>query len=124
MKIVITESQYKRLFSELPPFLKRRITIEDLEWFDKNVNLFIINTPLVKKFEDFSDYVIGDLLLQFVSEIKGDEIDRHYDVDYDDYIWDDTSRNKVMDIYWELKPFLEKRYKDRLYLNWERKKSL
>jgi hypothetical protein len=124
MKIVITESQYKRLFSELPPFLKRRITIEDLEWFDKNVNLFIINTPLVKKFENFSDYVIGDLLLQFVSEIKGDEIDRHYDVDYDDYIWDDTSRNKVMDIYWELKPFLEKRYKDRLYLNWERKKSL
>jgi hypothetical protein len=124
MKIVITESQYKRLFSELPPFLKRRITIEDLEWFDKNVNLFIINTPLVKKFEDFSDYVIGDLLLQFVSEIKGDEIDRHYDVDYDDYIWDDTSRNKVMDIYWELKPFLEKRYKDRLYFNWERKKSL
>jgi hypothetical protein len=124
MKIVITESQYKRLFSELPPFLKRRITIEDLEWFDKNVNLFIINTPLVKKFENFSDYVIGDLLLQFVSEIKGDEIDRHYDVDYDDYIWDDTSRNKVMDIYWELKPFLEKRYKDRLYFNWERKKSL
>lgn len=124
MKILITESQYERLFLDLPSFLKRRVTMEDLEWFDENVSRFIIATPPVNKFEDFSDYIIGDLLHDFISEKKGDEIDTYYDEDYDEHFWDKTSRNKVMDMYWELKPFLEKRYKDRLHLNWERKKSL
>jgi hypothetical protein len=36
----------------------------------------------------------------------------------------EESRNKVMEMYWELKPILEKRYKDRLYKAWERKKSI
>jgi hypothetical protein len=98
--------------------------MEDLEWFDKNVNRFIITTPPVNEFKDFSDYIIGDLLHEFISERKGDEIDTYYDEDYDEHLWDETSRNKVMDMYWELKPFLEKRYKDRLYLNWERKKQI
>jgi hypothetical protein len=124
MKIIITESQYETLFLNLPQFLKRRITMEDLEWFDKNVNRFIITTPPVNEFKDFSDYIIGDLLHEFISERKGDEIDTYYDEDYDEHLWDETSRNKVMDMYWELKPFLEKRYKDRLYLNWERKKQI
>ncbi len=124
MKILITESQYERLFLDLPSFLKRRVTMEDLEWFDENVSRFIIATPPVNKFEDFSDCIIGNLLHDFVSEKKGDEIDTYYDEDYDEHLWDKPSRDKVMDMYWELKPFLEKRYKDRLHLNWERKKSL
>ena len=51
MKIIITESQYDRLLSELPPFLKRRVTMEDLEWMDGKLNEFMSNTPAVSKFE-------------------------------------------------------------------------
>jgi hypothetical protein len=51
--------------------------------------------------------------------IKSDEIDVDED---DEYI--EGSRDKVMGIYWQLKPFLEKRYNDRIHKAWEKKKSL
>lgn len=125
MKIIITESQYDELiFTRLPNFLKRRITMEDLEWFDKNINSIIITTPPLKNFSDFSHAAFDSLLHNFIYERKNDEIETYYDAEYDEDFLDEVSFGKIGDMYWELTPFLEQKYRDRLYLNWERKKSL
>jgi hypothetical protein len=123
MKIIITESQYERLFNDLPNSLKRRLTTDDLEYFDRELTHYILSTPPTNKFEEFSSYVIGDLLHEFIIARKGDEIETEEDPDYG-VVYNEESRNKVMDIYWDLKPILEKKYKDRLYKSWERKKSI
>jgi hypothetical protein len=123
MKIIITESQYERLFGELPVSLKRRITQDDLDYLDKKLTHYILSTPPTNKFEEFSSYVIGDLLLEFIIDRKSDEIETEEDPDYG-LVYVEKSRIKVMGMYWDLKPILEKRYKDRLYKAWERKKSL
>ena len=123
MKIIITESQYERLFNDLPNSLKRRLTTDDLEYFDRELTHYILSTPPTNKFEEFSSYVIGDLLHEFIIARKGDEIETEEDPDYG-VVYNEESRNKVMDRYWVLKPFLEKKYKDRLYQAWERKKSI
>jgi len=39
-------------------------------------------------------------------------------------VYKDESRDKIMGMYWDLKPILIKKYKDQLYKAWERKKSL
>jgi hypothetical protein len=119
MKIIISESQYERLFGELPLSLKRRITLSDLEFLDGELVYYIANTRPMDKFEDFLEHVINNLLYEFIMNIKSDEIDVDED---DEYI--EGSRDKVMDIYWQLKPFLEKRYNDRIHKAWEKKKSL
>jgi hypothetical protein len=123
MKIIITESQYERLFTDLPPFLKRRITLDDLKYFDDNITSYILSTPPTDDFKDFSSYVVGDLLHDFIVEIKGDEIETEIEPDYG-VVYNEESRNKIMGMYWDLKPILIKKYKDRLYQAWERKKSL
>jgi hypothetical protein len=123
MKIIITESQYERLFNDLPTSLKRRLTQDDFDYLDKELTHYILSTPPVNKFEEFSSYVIGDLLHEFIIARKDDEIDTEEDPEYG-VVYVEKSRNKVMDMYWELKPILEKRYKDRLYRAWERKKSI
>ena len=39
MKRVLKESEHlKGLFGSLPPFLRRRLTMEDLDWLDKGIN--------------------------------------------------------------------------------------
>jgi hypothetical protein len=123
MKIIITESQYERLFNDLPNSLKRRLTQDDLDYIDRELMHFILTTPPTSYFEDFSSVVIGDVLHDFILACKGDEIEIEDDLDYG-VVYVEKSRNKVMDMYWELKPILEKRYKDRLYKAWERKKTI
>jgi hypothetical protein len=119
----LTESQYERLFTDLPPFLKRRITLDDLKYFDDNISSYILSTPPTDDFKDFSSVVIGDLLHDFIMEIKGDEIETEENPDYG-VVYKDESRDKIMGMYWDLKPILIKKYKNRLYQTWERKKSL
>jgi hypothetical protein len=123
MKIIITESQYERLFNDLPNSLKRRLTQDDFDYLDKELTHYILSTPPVNKFEEFSSYVIGDLLHEFIIARKDDEIDTEEDPEYG-VVYVEKSRNKVMGMYWELKPILEKRYKARLYKAWERKKTI
>ena len=120
MKIIITESQYDRLLSELPPFLKRRVTMEDLEWMDGKLNEFMSNTPAVSKFDNFCDYALGDLLHEFLVDRKDDEIDTDNDPAYG-LIYNDESFGKLSEMYWELKPFLKKRYEIRLRNAYNRK---
>ena len=119
----INESQYERLFTDLPPFLKRRITLDDLKYFDDNITSYILSTPPTDDFKDFSSVVVGDLLHDFILERKGDEIETEIEPDYG-VVYKAESRDKIMGMYWDLKPILIKKYKDRLYQAWERKKSL
>jgi hypothetical protein len=123
MKIIITESQYERLFADLPPYLKRRLTTDDFEYFDKELRYYIVSQPPVDKFDDFSSVVIGDLLHDFIMDKKVDEIETEEDPDYG-VVYNEESRNKIMGMYWDLKPILIKKYKDRLYKAWERKKLM
>jgi hypothetical protein len=117
----LTESQDERLFTDLPPFLKRRLTLDDLKYFDDNISSYMLSTPPTDDFKDFSSYVVGYLLHDFIVDRKGDEIETEEDPDYG-VVYKDESIDKIMGMYWELKPILEKRYKDRLYKAWERKK--
>lgn len=121
---LLKESEHlKGLFSELPPFLKRRVTLFDLEWLDKELGGHIVGTPPTDKFDDFCDYVLGDLLHEFLVNRKDDEIETVDDPDYG-LIYDDASLDKVGTMYWKLEPFLKKRYEIRLRQAWERKRSL
>ena len=120
MKIIITESQYERLFTDLPPFLKRRITLDDLKYFDDNISSYILSTPLMDDLKYFSSVVVGDLLHDFIMDRKGDEIETEENPDYG-VVYKDESRDKIMGMYWDLKPILIKKYKNRLYQTWERK---
>jgi hypothetical protein len=123
MRRLLKESEYlKGLFSELPPFLKRRVTLFDLEWIDKEITDHIYGMPTRGDFDTFCEDVLGDLLHEFVVERKDDEIDTVDDPDYG-LIYDDNSLDKVASMYWELKPFLKKRYEIKLRQAWERKKQ-
>lgn len=123
MKRLIREFEHlKGLFSELPPFLKRRITMFDLEWLDEKLGDYIYQTPFTNDFDTFCDYVLGDLLHDFVVNRKDDEIETFDDPDYG-LIYDDNSLDDVFTIYWELIPYLKKRYEIKFRQSWERKKS-
>ena len=123
MRRLLKEFEHlKGLFSELPPFLKRRVTLFDLEWIDKELTHHIVSNGPTNKFDDFCDYVLGDLLHEFLVNRKDDEIDTVDDPDYG-LIYDDNSLDKVASMYWELKPFLKKRYEIKLRQAWERKKQ-
>ena len=115
----LTESQYETLSNSL----KRRLTQDDLEYLDSELTHYILSTPPTNRFEEFSSYIIGDLLHEFIIARKGDEIETEEDPDYG-IVYKEESRNKVMNMYWDLKPILEKKYKDRLYKSWERKKTI
>ena len=118
---LIKESEHlKGLLSELPPFLKRRVTMEDLEWLDKSITGVIPRTPTRRDFDTFCYDVLGDLLHEFVVERKDDEIDT---VDSPEYclVYSEDGFNEVASIYWKLMPFLKKRYETRLRNVYERK---
>ena len=122
MRRLIREFEHlKGLLSELPPFLQRRVTLFDLEWIDKNLNSHIAHMPGRIDFDEFCDDVLGDLLHEFLVNIKDDEIDTVDDPDYG-LIYDDKSLDKVAEIYWGLIPYLKKRYEIKLHQAWERKK--
>jgi hypothetical protein len=119
----LTESQDEKLFKELPISIRRRLEPDDLDYIDGELTHYILSTPPTSRFEDFSSSVIGDVLHEFIIGYKGDEIEIEDDPEYGE-VYNEESRNKVMDRYWVLKPFLEKKYKDRLYRAWERKKLI
>ena len=120
---VLKESEHlKGLFSELPPFLRRRLTMEDLEYLDREIQHIIVGTPPTDDFDTFCDYVLGDLLHIFLVDRKDSEIDTMEDPEYG-LVYDDDSLKKIGDIYWELIPYLKKRYEIKLRQAWERKKS-
>ena len=121
MRSVIKESEHlKGLFSELPPFLKRRVTLFDLEWLDKELGGHIAHMPARNDFDLFCDDVLGDLLHEFVVNRKDDEIETTYDYDYG-VMFDEESLDKVAEIYWGLIPYLKKRYEIKLRQAWIRK---
>lgn len=120
---VLKESEHlKGLFSELPPFLRRRLTMEDLVWLDIELIDHISGMSPRNDFDMFADDVLGDLLHDFVVERKDDEIDTVDDPNYG-LIYDDNSLDGVFTIYWELMPYLKKRYEIKLRQGWERNKS-
>jgi len=123
MKRLIKEFEHlKGLFSDLPPFLKRRITMEDLEWLDRELVDHIYGMPFRNDFDMFVDDVLGDLLHDFVVNIKDDEIETEEDPHYG-LIYSEDGFDKVASIYWGLIPYLKKRYEIKLRQGWERKKS-
>lgn len=123
MKRLIKEFEHlKGLFSDLPPFLKRRITMFDLEWLDRELVDHIYGMPFRNDFDRFVDDVLGDLLHEFVVNRKDDEIETEEDPHYG-LIYSEDGFDKVASIYWELIPYLKKRYEIRLRHAWERKKS-
>ena len=70
---VLKESEHlKGLFGSLPTFLRRRLTMEDLDWLDKGINEVIPGTPTRRDFDIFCQDVLGDLLHEFVVERKDD----------------------------------------------------
>ena len=126
MKRLIREFEHlKGLFSELPPFLKRRITMEDLEWLDRelggHINVYK-HIQVHTYFDTFVYDVLADLLHEFVVHRKEDEIETVEDPHYG-LIYSEDGFNDVASIYWKLMPYLKKRYEIKLRQAWERKKS-
>jgi hypothetical protein len=118
MKIIITESQYEMLFKKLPTSLKRRLTSDDFKYFDDKISKHIYNSPWRPEFDKFSYDVISQLMHEFVVDRKDNEIETDNDPEYG-VIYNDDSLDKVFEMYWELIPFLEKHYKDMLYVRWK-----
>ena len=120
---VLKESEHlKGLFGSLPPFLRRRLTMEDLEYLDRELVDHILGMPPRNDFDVFCDDVLGDLLHEFVVERKDDEIDTVEDPHYG-LIYSEDGFDEVASIYWKLIPFLKKRYEYKLRQAWERKKQ-
>jgi len=115
MKIIITESQYNILSNSL----KRRLTSDDFKYFDTNLVYHIDDIRWVPDFNKFSYDVISDLVNEFVFANKYDELPEapaHVDLDV---FSTSPEITKVFDLYFEIIPFLEKRYKNRLYQAWK-----
>jgi len=123
MKIIITENQYEQLFKDLPVLLKRRITRKDLEYLDKEIILNMRYIPVYNDFEDYFNSILTNLVHEFVLHEKYDEIETEHDPEYGE-VYTDLSRNRAMEIYWKIIPFLEKRYKDMILQSWEKRKSM
>ena len=60
-------------------------------------------------FESYSYSIIADTLHEFVLERKDDEIETEMDPQYG-LVYNDESRDRVFDMYWQLIPYLEKIY--------------
>jgi hypothetical protein len=115
MKIIITENQYNILSNSL----KRRLTPDDFKYFDKELVYHIDDMRWVPDFNKFSYEGISNLVNEFVLAKKYDELPAvPPGVDFDVF---STSPEitKVFDLYFEIIPFLEKRYKNRLYQAWK-----
>jgi hypothetical protein len=114
----LSESKEENLSNELPSFLKRRVTQEDLDYLDRYLPYYLSEMTQVDSFDDFSDFLMDDLLYDFVTDRKTNEI-RPYEDPHLGRILDDESRDEVFDMYLKLKPFLINKYKDRIYKTWK-----
>ena len=118
MKIIITESQYEMLFKELPSSIKRRLTPDDFEYFNKNLNKNIHDKLLfTSDFDQFSYNVISQVMHEFVLDRKDDEIETEENPEYG-VVYNDESLDEVFERYWKLIPFFEEYYKDKLSMAW------
>ena len=124
MKIIISESQYEKLLKELPNFLKRRLTQEDFNWFDRNIKIYMnmvqVVTPFAElSFEEFCFDVVFGMLYDFVLERKYDEILATYNPEYEDYVYDEENARNTVSLYSKLDTILIEKYKDILKSNWQ-----
>jgi hypothetical protein len=114
MKIIITESQYEMLSNSI----KRRLTPDDFEYFNKFLNKNIHDKLLfTSDFDEFSYNVISQVMHEFVLDRKGDEIETEEDPDYGE-VYNEESLDEVFERYWKLIPFFEEHYKEKLYMAW------
>jgi hypothetical protein len=106
MKILIKEEQFNNL---IPPVVRRRMTERDFGILDD-----IIDTNkrygVALDFDMYLDGNLRDSLNEFIHDYKAEEIDPN--LDNDD--WDDEENTKYK-IFWELIPFLKKKYYNELY---------
>jgi len=115
MKIIITESQYNVLSNSL----KRRLTSDDFKYFDKELVYHIDDIRWVPDFNKFSYAVISGLVNEFVLAKKYDELPAVPPGVELDMFGMTPEITKVFDLYFEIIPFLEKRYKNILYQAWK-----
>jgi hypothetical protein len=115
MKIIITESQYEMLSNSL----RRRLTPNDFKYFDTNLVYHIDDSTWIPNFNEFSYEVISGLLIEFVYAKKHNELPVPVDVGFDMSNNIPPEVTKVFDLYFEIIPFLEKKYKNRLYQAWK-----
>jgi len=114
MKIIITESQYEMLSNSL----RRRLTPNDFKYFDNNLNKHIHDKLLFSSdFDQFSYNVISQVMHEFVLDRKDDEIETEEDPHYG-LVYNDDSLDEVFERYWQLIPFFEEYYKDKLSTAW------
>jgi hypothetical protein len=106
MKIIITEEQ---LYNLIPPSVRRRMTDKDFEILDgiidNNKRYFI-----TQSFGEYLDGNLRDSLNEFIREYKVEEIDPN--LDNDDW---DNEEDIIYNIFWQLIPFLKKKYHDVFY---------
>jgi hypothetical protein len=119
MKIIITESQYKELFNDLPNSLKRRMTDEDFKSLDSELDHYTGNPEAYPNFEDYLEVVIFDLIHDFVHNTKQDEFDIVLDPEHGEVYNEDTF-SKIMALYGKLTPILSKRYRYKLVQIWSK----
>jgi hypothetical protein len=119
----LSESKEENLFNELPVSVKRRVTQEDFDFLDNELSHYIIKTPPMDSFDDFSDYIINDLLHDFVMDRKAGEIETYEDPHWG-LVFDETSRENIFELYWKLKPVLKEKYRDRMFRNWEKRRGI
>ena len=106
MKTIITESQYDSLFKQLPISLKRRMSsddldiIEDLIWKYAYEYAYEFDAPTITNPQEFVDIVITDVMHDFITENKFDEIG---DIS-------DDLHSKLYDVWLELTPIIKEQY--------------
>ena len=94
--------------------------MEDLEWIEERINRNINYIKMISggktyksDFEGYSYNIIADTLHEFVIERKDDEIETEMDPQYG-MVYNDDSRDRVFDMYWQLIPHLEKIYHSKI----------
>jgi hypothetical protein len=110
MKIIITESQYERLFSKLPNSIRRRISENDFELIEG------IIWDTANRYEDdekmdpksFVDTVIQDSIYEFIVNHKFDQDENSDETDED--------HSKIYDIWWDIVPIIKNMYEYNLTL--------
>jgi hypothetical protein len=108
----LTESQYERLFGELPNSIKRRLEPGNLDKFDEIVDnkYKLRGYYLSGDFENYFNSVISDSIDTFVVNYKFPRYEGGTDLD--DY---NADRRKVISLFQGLIPFLKEKYRDKLY---------
>lgn len=123
MRIIISESQYNKLLSSAPTAIKRRITPEDLVWFEDRLKRVANDSMYYNSdFSVYSDDVVRQTMHEFVVDRKDSEIRTVNTTEYGD-IYDDNHLDEVFNVYWEIIPLIEEMYETTLKSIWYRLKK-